>query len=66
MIDAKATLARDRLRERRDRFLAKVFYGPAGGADQVVMMAGLTPDVGGDVTRSLEPLRQSGADQPIE
>jgi hypothetical protein len=46
MIDAKTTLARDRLRKRRDRFLAKVFYGTAGGADQVVMVPGLAPDIG--------------------
>ena len=66
MVDPKPTLARDRLRQWGDRLFAQVFDGPAGGADQVVMMPGLAPDVGGNVPGPLESLRQSGGDQPVE
>jgi hypothetical protein len=66
VVNPKAALARDRLRQWRDRRLIQVFDRAAGGADQVVMMPGLTPDVSRDVTRSLESLRQAGGDQRIE
>ena len=66
MVDPKAPLARDRLRQGRDRRFVQVLNGPAGGADQVMVMTGLTPDVGGGVTRPLEALRQSGGDQRVE
>src|SRR5207237_7475649 len=51
MVDAEAPLARDGLDQRRDRLLPQVFAGPAGGTDQVVMMAGLAPDLSRAVTR---------------
>jgi hypothetical protein len=66
MVDPKATLASDRLCKRCDGLLPQVFDRPAGGADQMVMMPGLTPHVGGDVAGALESLRQSGADQSLE
>jgi hypothetical protein len=66
MVDPKATLARDRLGEGCDGLLSQVFDGPAGSANEVVVMAWLAPDVRRDVTGSLEPLRQPGADQPVE
>src|SRR5438874_12448288 len=31
-----------------------------------MMMSGLAPDVGGDVTGTLQPLRQAGGDQPVQ
>src|SRR5439155_23690697 len=43
-----------------------IFDGPAGGADQVVMMPRLAPDIGRHVTGTLQPLRQPGAHQPIQ
>ena len=66
MIDPKPPLARDRLGERRDRGFVEVFNRAAGSANQVMVMAGLTPHVRGDVTRSLEPLREAGGDQGVE
>ena len=66
MVDPKAPLARDRLRKGRDRLFVQVLNGPAGGADQVMVMTRLAPHVGGDVTRPLEALRQSGGDQRVE
>lgn len=66
MVDPKASLARDRLGQRCDRRFVEVFDRAAGGANQVVVMARLTPHVGGDVTRALEPLRQPGGDQCVE
>ena len=66
MVDPKASLARDRLGQRCDRLFVEVFDGAAGGANQMVVMARLTPDVGGDVTRALEPLRQPGGDEGVE
>ena len=66
MVDPKASLARDRLGQRCDRLFVEVFDGAAGGANQMVVMAGLAPDVGGNVTRSLEPLRQPGGDERVE
>lgn len=66
MVDPKATLARDRLGQWRDRFLVEVFDGAAGGANQVMVMTRLTPHVGRDVPRSLESLRQAGGDQRVE
>lgn len=46
MVDPKATLASDGLGERRDGLLTEVFNGPAGGANQVMVMTGLAPDIG--------------------
>ena len=66
MIDPKAPLARNCLGERGDGLFAEVFDRPAGGADQVVVMTGLAPDVGGDVAGPFQPLRQPGGDQGIE
>jgi len=66
VVDPKAALASDGLGERGDGLLAQVFDGPAGGADQVVMMPGLTPDIGGNVPGPLQPLGQAGADQGVE
>lgn len=66
MIHSKSPLARDRLHQRANRIFAKVFNGAAGGADQVVVMAGLAPDVGGDVPGTLEALRQPGGDEAVE
>jgi hypothetical protein len=66
VVDPKPTLASDGLGERGDGLLPQVFDGPAGGADQVVMMPGLTPDVGGNVPGAFQPLGQAGGDQRIE
>jgi hypothetical protein len=66
VVDPKAALARDRLGEWRNRLFVEVFDRPARGANQVMMMAGLAPDIGGDVTGSLEPLGQPGAYQGVE
>jgi hypothetical protein len=66
VVDPEAALTRDRLGQRCHCLFVEVFDGPAGGANQVMVMAGLTPDVGGDVTGSLEPLRQPGGDQGVE
>ena len=66
MVNPKAALARDRLGEWRDGRLVQVFDRAAGGANQVVMMPGLAPHVGRDMTRPLEPLRQAGGDQGVE
>jgi hypothetical protein len=46
VIDPKPPLARDRLGQWRDRRFVEVFDGPAGGANQVMMMARLTPHIG--------------------
>jgi hypothetical protein len=66
MIDPKTALARDRLGERRDSRLVEVLDRPARGADQVMVMARLTPDVGRDVSRSLQPLRQASGHEGVE
>jgi hypothetical protein len=66
VIDAKSPLARDGLGEGRNRLFIEVFDRTAGGTDQVMVMTGLTPYVGGHVTRALEPLRQPGGDQGVE
>ena len=66
MVDPKPPLAGDRLGERRDRLFIEVFDRTAGGADQVMVMARLTPYVGRDVTGSLEALRQAHADEGVE
>jgi hypothetical protein len=66
VVDPKASLARDRLGQRCDRLFVEVFDRAAGGANQVVVMARLTPYVGGDVTRALEPLCQPGGDERVE
>jgi hypothetical protein len=66
VVDSKATLARNGFGEWGDRFLPQVLDRAAGGADQVVMMARLAPDVRGDVPRTLQPLGQPGAHQRIE
>jgi hypothetical protein len=66
VVDPKAALAGDRLGERGDGLLAQVFDGPAGGADQVMMMPGLTPDVSRNVPRPLQSLGQPSSDQRIE
>jgi len=66
VVDSKAPLARDRLRQRRDCLFIQVLDGPAGGTDQVMVMTGLTPDIGGDVAWALEALRQSGANERLE
>src|SRR6202011_4507682 len=46
VVDAKAALASNRFGERRDGLLTEVLDRPAGGADQMVVMARLAPDVG--------------------
>jgi hypothetical protein len=66
VVDPKPTLASNRFGERGDGVLAQVFDRPAGGADQVVVMARLAPDVGGNVARPLESLRQPSRDQGVE
>ncbi len=66
MVDPKATLTGDAVGERRDRLLPQVFDRPAGGADQVVVMSRLAPDIGRDMPRPLQPLGKPGADQRIE
>jgi len=66
MVDPKAALARDGFGERGDRLLPQVFDRPAGGADQVVMMSWLAPDVGGHVPGPLQALREAGRNQRIE
>ena len=66
MVDPETALPGDGLGQRRDGAFVEIFDGPAGGADQVMVMARLTPHVGGDMTRALEALRQSGADQRVE
>jgi len=66
VVDPETSLARDRLGERRHRLFVEVFDRAAGRADQVMVMARLTPHVGGDVTRPLEPLRQPRRDQGVE
>ena len=66
MVDSKSALASDGLGEWGHGLFPEVFDGPAGGADQVVMMSRLTPDVGGDVPRPLQPLGEAGADQRVE
>jgi hypothetical protein len=66
VVDSKAALARNRFGEWGDGFFPEVFNRAAGGADQVVMMSRLTPDIGGDVPRPLQPLGQPGTHQRIE
>lgn len=66
MVDAKTALAGDGLRQRRDGLFVQVLHRPAGSANQVMVMARFTPDVGGNVARSLEALRQAGRDQGVE
>ena len=66
MVDPKATLARNRFGEWGDRFLPQILDRAAGGADQVVMMSWLAPDIGGDVPRPLQPLGQPCGHQRIE
>jgi hypothetical protein len=66
VVDSKAALARNGFGEWGDGFLPQVFDCAAGGADQMVMMSRLAPDIGGDVSRSLQPLGQPGAYQRIE
>jgi hypothetical protein len=66
VVDAEAMLARDALDQWRDRLLPEVLNRPAGGADQVVVMPRLAPDVGGHVPRTFKPLRQAGGDQPVK
>jgi hypothetical protein len=66
VVDPEPPLARDRLGEWRDRLFVEVFDRAAGRADQVMVMARLTPHVSGDVTGSLEPLRQACRDQGVE
>jgi hypothetical protein len=66
VVHPEAPLARDALSQGRDRLLVEIFDSTAGGADQVVMVARFTPDVGRYVTRALQPLRQAGAHQPVQ
>jgi hypothetical protein len=66
VVDAEAMLARNALDQWRDRLLTKVLNRPAGGADQVVMMARLAPDVRRHMPGPLQPLRQARADEPVE
>jgi hypothetical protein len=55
MVDPKAPLPGDRLRQWRDGLFVEVFDGPAGRADEVVVMSRLAPHIRRDVTRALEP-----------
>ena len=66
MVDPEAALASDGFGERGDRLLPQVFDRPAASADQVVMMPGLAPDIGGDVSRPLQALGQTGAHQRVQ
>ena len=66
MVDPKAALACNRFGERGDGLLPQVFDRPAGGADQMVVMPGLAPNVCGNMARPLEPLCQPGGDQGVE
>lgn len=66
MIDPKAALAGDRLGERRHGTLIQLLDVAAGGADQVVMMPWLAPDVRRDVPGPFEPLGEAGCDQAVE
>jgi len=66
VVDAETSLPRNCFGERRNRAFIEIFDSPAGGADQVVMMPRLAPDVGRHMTGTLQPLRQPGAYQPIE
>jgi hypothetical protein len=66
VVDAKAALPGDRLRQWRDRRFIQVLDRPAGGADEVMVMAGSAPDVRRNMTRALEALGKSRGDQAIE
>jgi len=66
VLDSKATLARNGFGEWGDRLLPQVLDRAAGGADQVVMMSWLAPDIRGYVPRPLQPLGQPGTHQRIE
>src|SRR5436853_286519 len=66
VVDPKAARPDDRLSQGSDRLLVELFHVPARSADQVVVMAGLAPDVGRDVAGPLEPLSQAGVDQHVQ
>ena len=65
MVDAKASLVRDRLGQRGHRMFIELFDGAAGSADQVVVMAWLAPDIGGNMAGPLEALRQACLDEHV-
>ncbi len=44
----------------------KVLHGPAAAADQVVVVARLAPDIGGDVAWPLQALREPGFDEHVQ
>jgi hypothetical protein len=66
VVHPKAALARDGFSQRSDRLLPQVFDRPAGGADQVVMMPRLTPDVSRHVPGPLQALSEASRNQRIE
>src|SRR5207237_7601226 len=66
VVDPEAALPRNCLGQRRNRAFVEIFDGPAGGADQVVMMSRLAPDIGRHMTGTLQSLRQPGAHQPVQ
>jgi hypothetical protein len=66
VVDSKAALASDGFGERGDGLLAQVFDRPAGGADQVMVVAWLAPDIGRHVPGPLKALGEPGANQRVE
>jgi len=66
VVDPKAALPRNRLRQRRNGAFVEIFDGAAGGADQVVMMSRLAPDISRYMTGTLQSLREAGAHQSVQ